>query len=265
MIRRRLAASLTLLLLLATALASTAAAATAATGPARLAVSFGAGARLGAPTAISAVLRIDPRAQPAPLTRLALQYPDGLGITTSGLGLASCRRPTADFRLVSIEGAGLAGCPGNAVMALGDARAQVRLGTYRFTATATVTVLAGAFSDDGLGLVAFVDGLNPLGYKLAYAGMAGAAPPAFGGGGQLTVALPVIPDLPDDASFALTRLRLSIGDPRIVYVDRGRRYRPGGIELPSRCPRGGFRFRAQLDFADGGSAQVATRAACPRR
>jgi hypothetical protein len=147
-------------------------------------------------------------------------------------------------------------------MALGDARAAVRLGTYRFPATAKVTLLSGLYGDDGLGLVAFVDGINPLGYKLAYRGLAGAAPAPFGG--QLTMTLPTIPDLPDDASFALTRLRLSLGDPRIVYVDHNRRYRPGGIELPPRCPRGGFRFRAQLGFADGGSAQVDARAACPR-
>ncbi len=148
-------------------------------------------------------------------------------------------------------------------MALGDARAAVRIGTYRFTATALLTILSGDYRDGQLGLVAFVDGLNPLGYKLAYRGSAGSAPAPFGG--QLTMTLPAIPDLPDDASFALTRLRLSIGDPRIVYVDGRHRYRPGGIELPRSCPRGGFRFRAQLGFADGSRSTLETRAACPRR
>lgn len=256
MVRRRLAASLTLLLLALLAPSALAA-------PARLDVAFGDGARLGEPAAIGVELRIDPRAHSAPLTTLTLQYPASLGITTSGLGLAGCRRPATDFRLVSIEALGLAGCPRNAVMALGEARAQVRIGTYRFPATATVTLLAGVYGDDGLGLVAFVDGINPLGYKLAYRGLAGAAPAPFGG--QLTMTLPMIPDLPDDATFALTLLRLSIGDPRIVYADGGRRFHPGGIELPRRCPRGGLRFRARLGFADGGSAQVAARAACPRR
>lgn len=264
MARRRLAASLTLLLLaVAGAFGASGSAAAAPAAPARLDVGFGAGARLGAPAAIEATLRIDPRALPAPLTRLTLQYPASLGITTSGLGVAGCRRPAADFRLVSIEGIGLAGCSPNAVMALGDARAAVRVGTYRFPATATVTLLSGLYGGDGLGLVAFVDGINPLGYKLAYRGLAGAAPAPFGG--QLTMTLPMIPDLPEDASFALTRLRLSFGDPRIVYSDHGRRYRPGGIELPETCPRGGFRFRAQLAFADGRGARIAARARCPRR
>ncbi|MDO8185546.1 hypothetical protein Q5424_20785 [Conexibacter sp. JD483] len=259
--RRRLAASLTLLLL-ASAAAICAPAAFAA-APVRLAVGFAPDARLGAMTPITAELRIDPHIRPAPLTSMTLQYPGSLGITTSGLGLAGCRRPAADFQLVSIDAIGLAGCSANAVMALGDAHAQVRIGTYRFAATAKVTVLAGVYGDDGLGLVAFVDGINPLGYKLAYHGVAGSSPAPFGG--QLGITLPTIPDLPDDASFALTRLRLSIGDPRIVYVDRGRRFRPDGIELPRRCPRGGFRFRAELGFDDGSSTKVETRTACPRR
>lgn len=240
-----------------------AAAATAARPAAQLSVAFARDARAAAATPVSAVLRVDPRLQPAPLTDLALQYPASLGITTSGLGVAGCRRPASDFLLVAIEGVGLAGCPRNAVMALGDARAYVRIGTYRFEATASVTVLAGSYDRGELGLVAFVDGINPLGYKLAYRGSAGAAPAPFGG--QLKVTMPMIPDLPDDTTFALTRLRLSIGDPRIEYADGGRRYRPGGIELPRSCPRGGFRFRAQLGYADGSRETIAARAACPRR
>ncbi len=242
--------------------AAVAASGSATAAPGSLSVALEQGAQLGRQSPIRAELRIDPKQQPSPLTSLRLLYPDSLGVTTSGLGLAECRRSPADFRAVSIESIGLAGCSPNAVMAIGDAQAAVRLGTYRFRATASITVLSGAYGDAGLGLVVFVDGVNPLGYKLAYSGSAAEAPAPFGG--QLAVTLPPIPALPDDATYALTRLRLTIGDRRILYDDHGRRYRPGGIELPARCPRGGFRFRAELGFQDGSRARQDAWARCPR-
>lgn len=130
--------------------------------PVRLTVAFVNSARLGAPSPIADDLRIAAARRAAPLTELTLQYPAALGITTSDLGLAGCRRPATDFRLVAIDGAGLAGCPPNAAMALGDARAAVQLGTYRFTTTALLTILAGDYDDGQLGLLAYVDGVNPL-------------------------------------------------------------------------------------------------------
>lgn len=261
------ATAVALLLLLAGASAGVGAAAAPAAGgttpSARLTVGLDPGARLGGTSALHARLRVDPRRHRAPLTGLRLLYPESVGITTSGLALASCRRAAVDFRLVSIEGLGLDGCPANSVLALGTARAQVRIGTYFFPAKAQVTLLAGPYADAALGLVAFIDGINPLGFRLAYRGAVTSAPAPFGG--QLAIVLPTIPELPDDADFALTDLRLTVGDSRIRYRDGARSYAPGGVGLPDRCPAGGLPFRALLDFGDGSATAVETRTPCPRR
>ncbi len=207
----------------ASAVGAAAPAAGAATPSARLTVGLDAGARLGGTSALHARLRIDPRRHRAPLTGLRLLYPESVGITTSGLALAS-RRAAVDFRLVAIEGLGLDGCPANSVLALGSARARVRIGTYHFPAVARVTLLAGLYADAALGLVAFIDGINPLGFRLAYRGAVTSAPSPFGG--QLAIVLPTIPDLPDDSDFALTDLQLTVGDSRIRYRDGARAYAP---------------------------------------
>lgn len=207
-------------------------------------------------------LRIDPRLHPTPITALRVRYPASLGVATSGLGLAACRPPVRDFELVMVGGTGLGGCSVNSVMGHGDARAQIRIGTLTIGATAYLTVLAGPVTDGRMGLVTYVIGQNPFFVRLAYAGQVTDAPPAHE---ELSMAFPAVPGIPEDASFALTRMTMTIGSDRIIYRDPdGTRYHPDGIILPGRCPRGGFMFTAQLSFQDGSQTTAATGVPCPR-
>lgn len=226
-------------------------------------------ARLGEPTALHVEMTIDPVLAPSPVTEMRLTYPQSLGVTTSGLGLAACRRSPHDFTQVVIWGTGLAGCSPNAVMARGRARAEVRLGgTEVVPEEAAVTMLSGPIERGRLELVAFVDGIRPLGGKLAFRGEVLPGRVAGDGGTLRIVVPPTIPDY-DDVVVALLRLQLSIGGSDIVYYERvgGRRvaYRPEGIVLPDRCPRGGFPFRVRLTHLDGSVTAASTRAGCPRR
>jgi hypothetical protein len=195
------------------------------------------------------------------LTEIRVLYPASLGVTTSGLGLAACRRPASDFEQVMIPGIGLAGCPRNAVMGYGTARGEVRLGTLTIPETASLTVLAGPVQRGLLGLVAYVDGRHPFGVKLAFAGQVQSAPAPFGG--TLSIRLPPVPN-EFDAVVALIRLRLTLGSHDIKYYDRGVAYRPDGILVPDQCPRGGFRFRARLSFQDGSRTVANATVPCPR-
>lgn len=264
---RRLAA-LALLAVLCAAGGPAAAAAPSAS-PVRVTAAFDPHARLGAATALDVVLRLDPsRLTTAPLTQVRVAYPQELGVVSGGLGLASCVRPPQDFVQVLISGPRLGGCPPNSVMGYGDARAIVRLadGGQVITERAAVTLLSGAYAQGRLGLVVFVDGQTPFGAKLAFAGaVTGAAPPY---GGALTVQMPVVPGIQDLATISLVELRIVIGSHAIRYYERrgGRTvaYRPDGVELPSRCPRGGFRFRADIRFADGSRRSATSVTRCPR-
>lgn len=233
--------------------------------PARLTAAFERGARLGTPAALRIALHVDPRRAPSPVAELTLLYPASLGVTTSGLGLAACRRPASDFESVFIDGYGLAGCSPNAVLGRGTVRAQVRIDGRAIPELGYITVLTGPVQRGRLGLVAYVDGWRPFGAKLAYGGEVLSAAAPFGG--ALWMRLPPIPNR-FGAVVALVRLSLAIGSRDITYYRRqgGRRvaYSPGGVMLPDRCPRGGFRFSARLRFEDGTRATATTTVRCPR-
>jgi hypothetical protein len=248
------------------AVGSHAAARAGAATPLRLTAAFDDDATLGSSSALDVALRLDPRSSPAPLTEVRFEYPASLGIASSGLGLAACTRSPSDFAKVLITAPRLGGCPPNAVMGYGTARAVVRLSDgQRILEYATVTLLSGQLEHGHLGLVVFVDGQHPFGAKLAFAGEVRGAPAPYGG--ALTVRMPVIPELSDVATVSLVELRITIGSHAIRYWQHRHGqllpYRPGGIALPARCPRAGFPFRAGVTFADGSRLGGATRTACP--
>ncbi len=243
----------------------------AAAGPIVLTAGFGQGARLGSSTEMHAALKIDTRRLPSPVTAVRVLYPKGLGIVTSGLGLASCVRAQSEFEQVLLSGPGpapqhsLAGCPPNAVLGYGTARAEVRLGDGQvIPESATVTVFAGPLRNGTLGLVAIVDGQHPFGARLVYGGELASARGAFGG--ALEVRTPAIPSIADLATVAMTGMRLSIGSRRITYYRNSARrtgaYHPDGIVLPDRCPTRGLRFRVRLTFQNGTRAVASTTVGC---
>jgi hypothetical protein len=237
-----------------------------AAGPMRVAVAFDRDATLGGATALDVRLQIDPDLTRAPLNELRFAYPRNLGVVSSGLGLAACIRPESDFVKVLITAPRLGGCSPNAVMALGTARALVRLTNGQvITEYATVTLMSGALEHGRLGLVVHVDGQRPFGAKLAFAGdVRGARRPY---GGELTVRMPSIPGLEDLATIYLAELRMTIGSRAIRYYERrgGRRivYRPEGVLLPTACPARGFRFRVRVGFVDGSRRSATSVAPCP--
>lgn len=230
----------------------------------RLSAGFDRGARLGGTTSLRFALRIDPQHKPSPVSEIGVRYPASLGIATSGLGIATCRLPAAEFARVAVELVGLAGCSGNSVMGYGTISARVQLGPLTVPSTAEMTMLAGPIERGRMQLAALVDGVSPLGVRLLYGGELRPAPAPFGE--ALSVRFPAIPDIPADSRFALVGVRLEIGSRAVVYRDEaGRRYRPEGIALPVRCPAGGFRFAADVRFQDGSSTPAATTVPCPRR
>ncbi|HEU4703286.1 MAG TPA: hypothetical protein VFS37_12455, partial [Conexibacter sp.] len=129
----------------------------AAAEPIRVITRFDRGARLGSATALEVTVQADPKLSERPLNEVRFAYPRNLGVVSSGLGLAVCRRPETDFAKVLISAPGLGGCSPNAVMAVGTARALVRLttGGQVIPEYATVTLLSGALERGRLGLVVY--------------------------------------------------------------------------------------------------------------
>jgi hypothetical protein len=239
---------------------------TAAAAPAvSFTVAFDRGAQPGGSTALTVDLKIDVARFPTPVTQLRLLMPRGLEITSSGLGLATCAPPSSTFADVLIGGRGLRDCPKNAVLAHGTVTAAILLSAQRtIPADGVVTLFAGAPRGDRPGLVAYVVPRHPVRAQLAYGGQLFSAPPPFGVGMQIDV--PPIRDNPLNAPVALTGMHLGIGAQDVVYRRHAHgkvvKYRPGGVPLPERCPRGGFRFRALLRFADGRRASRDAAVGC---
>lgn len=232
----------------------------------RLSAGFDRDATLGAPSALRIGLSVDPQRRPSPLKELRIMYPRRLGVVSSGLGLAACSPPAHAFEDVLVVGSGLDGCSPNAVMGYGSLIAEVRLSSGQVIPEyATLALLSGPIEDGRLGLVVYIDGQRPFGGRFVLAGRVHEAPAPYGG--ALAVTLPTVPALEGVAEVALIDVRLTIGAPQIVYRERVRgrtvAYRPDGVVLPNRCPRGAFRFRARVTFEDGGSAETVTTVPCP--
>jgi hypothetical protein len=238
-----------------------------AAGPVRVTATFDRDAVLGGPTALDVDLQLDPsRLTTAPLTEVRFAYPRNLGLVSSGLGLATCTRPPSDFVRVLITAPRLGGCSPNAVMGKGTALALVRLTDGQVIREfATVTVLSGPIEHGRLGLVVYVDGQHPFGAKLAFAGEVSGAPAPYGG--ALTVRMPSVPGLEDLATIALVQMRITIGSHAIRYYEHRHgqlvAYHPEGVELPVSCPARGFRFRAQVSFADHSRRSATSTTPCP--
>jgi hypothetical protein len=231
-----------------------------------LRVDFDRAARLGSPTAIGFDLRIDAHSAPAAMTDLTVRTPAGVDFATSGLGVATCRPAQRDVLDVLARGHDLRPCPANAVLGRGKATAAIYYSDEQtVAASGAITLYNGPPVGNRPGVIAYVRTQHPIRSQLVYAGGLFNAPRPFGLGMRLT--LPALPSSPFGAPISVARLTFDLGGHDIVYFEliNGRhvKYRPGGLALPAHCPRGGFRFRATVGFADGSARSGDTTVPCP--
>jgi hypothetical protein len=209
--------------------------------------------RLGAPAAMSLGMSVTASGGgiPSPLQSIDLRYPANLGIATSGLGTASCQP-------IALEEHGPAGCPPNSIMGSGSALARFRIGPEIFHERATIGLAAGPSPDGRIHLLISATGLSPVAARIVMQSTLAA--------GRLQIAVPLVPSLPEGEPVAVVSVHATLGG-RLTYYERrhGRRvaYRPKGILVPPRCPRGGFRFSGRFSFLDGSSTRASTVVACP--
>lgn len=218
--------------------------------------------RLATPTTIFfefTVAREEGHAPP-PLTHVLLSMPAGMSYATSDLGLAICK-PQA------LLAGGLSGCSPNARLGSGSAFVEVPFGASSGQEIPDIEALMGPPHDGNVVVLFYANGRSPVYAQIVFSGelLPGAGP--FGM--ALDTTIPLIPSVPNGPPVSVLRVSSTIGPSRLTYYKRvhGRRvaYRPRGMEVPERCPRGGFPFRAQFTFLDGSQAQARTAVPCPRR
>jgi hypothetical protein len=197
---------------------------------------------------------------PPPVTTIALLYPHNFGIFTSGLGLASCTVPT-------LEALGPKGCPSRSLMGYGTATGAVQVGNQVVDEKALTEVFMAPFENGEIVLSFFLDAFTPLEAERVFRGALQPASPPYGG--ALTITVPLIESFAEGPDVALVKLRSTIGPLGITYYERVHGefvpYKPRGVMLPRRCPRGGFPFAARFAFADGEQLTASKKVLCPRR
>jgi hypothetical protein len=196
---------------------------------------------------------------PPPLTRVALHMPAGMNYTLTTLGLSICQPAVLQAR-------GPAGCPPNSRLGAGGAFVEVPFGTGSGHELPEIQAVTGPTSSDGNMVVLFyANGQFPVSAQLVFSGEVLPDHGMFGS--QLSVAVPLIPSVPNGPDVSIVNVSATIGPAGLTYYHhvhgRLRPFHPLGIGVPEHCPRGGFPFSAAFAFQDGSSANATTAVPCP--
>jgi hypothetical protein len=215
----------------------------------------------GHSTTIGVQIEVSPGSElvPPPLISGQLRYPAGLNVQLSGLGIEACAMSTLE--LLSPRD-----CPPDSRMGYGGAVAEVPIKGQVFYETAKIAILRATEQAGHQALLLYVYGETGLHAEIPL--IADLLPDPGPYGGLLDIHVPLVSTFPEGPNVSVTELQLVLGPPNLVYYERlhGRRiaYRPTGIPLPGRCPRGGFPFAVQLGFLDGSQATASTTVPCPQ-
>jgi hypothetical protein len=216
--------------------------------------------RLGAPTTISFAFHLSTSdgTAPPPLTGIDLSMPAGINYTTTTLGLAICQ-PAA------LAARGLAGCPANSRLGYGSAVVEVPFGTGSGHEIPEVQVVSGPTTNGNLVVLFYASGLFPVYAQLAFSGEVLPASGSFGS--RLATDVPLVASVPGGPDVSIVSVQSTIGPSHLTYYTRrhGRlvAFRPRGVSVPERCPRGGFPFAAYFTFQDSSQTSATTTVPCP--
>jgi len=216
--------------------------------------------RLSAPTTISFSFHVSTAegTAPPPMTALDLHMPAGMNYTTTTLGLATCAAETLAAR-------GLAGCPANSRLGHGSALVEVPFGVGNGHEVPEIQAVAGPSPKGNLVVLFYANGLYPVYAQLAFSGEV--LPDTGRFGSQLSANIPLVTSVPGGPDVSIVSVQTTIGPNQLTYYRRvhGRLqpFKPKGVAVPERCPRGGFPFSAQFTFLDGTTTGATTTVACP--
>lgn len=218
--------------------------------------------RLGASTTIAFGFTIanTEGGLPSPLTHVELRMPQNMNYITSTLGTSECKPKL-------LEEKGLSGCPANSRLGFGSAFVEVPFGENAGHEIPEIQALMGPPRNNNAVVLFYANGLAPVYAQIVFAGELISGGGAFGE--DLSAAIPLIPSVTNGPPVSIINVKSTIGPNRLTYYKHvhGRLvgYKPTGVEIPTRCPRGGFPFTARFAFLDGSSVDSATKVPCPAK
>lgn len=194
----------------------------------------------------------------SPVTDIDLHIPAGMGLATSTLGLATCE-PTVLMQI------GPQGCPASARVGYGSALVQVPFESDTIKETANVDAVFGPPQNENFVVLFYVQGNSPISAQLVLPGELLSDSYPFSG--RLNTTIPLIPTWPKGPDVALTSFTSTIGPLGLTYYKHIHGeivpYHPRGIKVPASCPRKGFPFAADFNFADGTHVTAWSVVPCP--
>jgi hypothetical protein len=217
--------------------------------------------RLGAPTTIAFGFQLATAegAAPPPLTGLDLRMPAGMNYTTTQLGLAICQ-PAA------LLAGGVGACSPNSRLGYGSAFVEVPFGVGSGHEIPEIQAVSGPSPNGNLVVLFYANGVFPVSAQLVFSGEV--LPDTGHFGSQLTSTIPPVTSVPGGPDVSILSVQATIGPSHLIYYKHvhGRRvpFRPRGVAVPERCPRGGFPFAAEFTFQDQSRTSAETTVPCPR-
>jgi hypothetical protein len=216
--------------------------------------------RLGAPTNLSLTARFEAPAggAPEPVRKLTVYAPAGLAIDARGAG--TCSR-------TALEQRGPLACPATSRAGFGGGVGVLQLPSETIREPYTLDFFFASTRPSSLALLVYADARSPVNVELTVLAREVRAPSPYGIG--FSVEVPPISTIPGAPLASIESAFATLGAANVDYFERVRGSRRlvhvRGLVVPRRCPTGGFRARAQIDFRDGRSLTLDPTVPCPAR
>jgi hypothetical protein len=215
----------------------------------------------GHDTGVRFGLRIVPTTEfvPPSVVEATLRYPAGLDVPLSGLGIDACSA-------AALELSGPQACPPNSLMGVGSAVAEFAIKHEIVREKAKIAIVRTTERKGHLTMLLCVYGETAVDAQILLSSELLPAAKPFGG--LLKIQVPLVPSFPEAPAISVTEINVVLGPGNLTYRERvhGKTvsYKPAGIPLPRRCPRGGFPFAVELSFLSGARASSSTAVPCRR-
>lgn len=215
----------------------------------------------GASTTISFDLTVS---RPSPLRTVRLRMPPGMGFATTTLGFATCSPIT--FQLEGAEG-----CPADSRVGHGIAYVEAPFiendSPTNIFETANVTIFFGPIEGQAQIVLFWLEGKWPSFYTQAL--VARAVPSVSTGRETLAIEAPLLAATPEGPYLDVRGFDFTIGPEGLTYYlhEHGRAipFKPHGLTVPDRCPRGGYPVEAAFTWWEATEVSRAnTHVRCPR-
>jgi hypothetical protein len=197
---------------------------------------------------------------PSAVTDVQLELPAGMGLGTTDLGEATC-----DPAMLFADGPD--GCSPNSRMGYGNATVEIPTEFDPAKISAYVTVYMAVPHEEHTTLLLYTETRSPVYSQFVFPSELLQTGGIYGA--ELHTSLPLIASWPEGPPIAIVHMETTLGPSHLTYYTRRHgkvvAYKPEGMAVPDRCPRGGFPFRASYRFGDGSTAAATTRVPCSLR